>query len=187
MEEVPNPREPDKSTEPPNDRDGDDVDDDDENGEAFVDTNELGAALEPAPIAEGEEDDANVTDGDAGDEAAEANNDTKMVELPDDSVQGFFDHTDSIFAAAINPRDANIVVTGGADDRAFLWDLRNGDRIAELAGHTDSVADVAFNFDGSLVATSGLDGKVRLWSACGGLNVFLLNGAHFLPLSLFRC
>ncbi len=155
MDEVPGPS---KGDERPEDLEGDDSDD----GEAFVDTKELGTALDPEPIAEGDDNDDNDDDGGDGNdgEAAAAAEEQKLVELADDSVQGFFDHTDSVFAVSINPRDANIVATGGADDRAFLWDLRNGDRIAELAGHDDSVADVAFNFDGSLLATSGLDGKV---------------------------
>lgn len=32
----------------------------------------------------------------------------------------------------------------------------------ELAGHTDSVATVDFNFDGSLVLTGGYDGLVKV-------------------------
>ncbi len=65
-----------------------------------------------------------------------------MVEFADDSVQGFFDHTDAVFAAAINPANPALVVTGGCDDRGFLFSSDNGERVAELTGHTDSVAAV---------------------------------------------
>jgi hypothetical protein len=69
-----------------------------------------------------------------------------LVELPDDSVQGFFDHTESVFAAAINPVNSATVATGGCDDRGFLFSSENGERVAELTGHTDSVAAVVSRF-----------------------------------------
>ncbi|MCB9418600.1 MAG: hypothetical protein H6667_02260 [Ardenticatenaceae bacterium] len=40
-----------------------------------------------------------------------------------------------------------------------------------LSGHTDGVHDVAFNADGSLLATAGLDAAVKIWDAHSGQTV----------------
>lgn len=45
-----------------------------------------------------------------------------------------------------------------------------------LKGHTDSVVAVAFNFNGTLVATGGYDGVVRVWSAATGEMIKALEG-----------
>ena len=82
-------------------------------------------------------------------------------------------HPDSVYAVAIN---GDMVVTGGGDDRAFLWDLTNGERKAELKGHSDSVVAVAFNFDGKYVATGGLDSVVKVWDVNDGNLVQTLEG-----------
>src|SRR5262245_13509908 len=55
-----------------------------------------------------------------------------------------------------------LVVTGGGDDRAFLWDLETGEQKAELKGHSDSIVQAGFSFDGKLVATAGLDSVVKV-------------------------
>jgi hypothetical protein len=104
-----------------------------ESEEEFVDEMTLNqAAIDPDALEP-----VGVPD-DGNDEKAEPN----MVELLDDSVQGFFDHKDAVFAVAINPVNPTLVVCGGGDDRGFLFNTDNGERVAELGGHTDSVAAV---------------------------------------------
>ena len=48
-----------------------------------------------------------------------------------------------------------------------IWRTDNGEELARLDGHTDSVTSVGFNFDGEMVATGGMDGKVRVWRRKG--------------------
>ncbi len=51
------------------------------------------------------------------------------------------------------------------------------DRLVTLAAHTDKVTDVAFSGDGAYLASSGLDGKIRLWDTRSWqeVNTFAIN------------
>lgn len=133
----------------------------DEIEEEFVSEDKLKDAIEPEPLEE---------DKEVEDEAP------KMVEFPDDSVQGFFGHKDSCFSVAVNPVDCDIVASGGADDRSFIWNCRTGEQIAECGDHSDSVSSVAWNYDGSLLASGGLDGKVNIWDGKDGKRLQTLEG-----------
>lgn len=60
-----------------------------------------------------------------------------------------------------------IVVTGAEDGLAKVVHIENGNVLAVLSGHTDSVETVAFNtpVDGGLLllATCSMDGRVHVW------------------------
>lgn len=71
----------------------------------------------------------------------------------------------AVFCLAVHPHAATIAVSGGEDDNAFVFRTDTGAQIAQLSGHQDSVTSAAWNFDGSLVATGGMDGRVRVWKA----------------------
>ena len=59
---------------------------------------------------------------------------------------------------------------------AKLWDANTGAAITTLVGHTDSVASIGFNHDGTLVATGGLEGVVKVWKVDTGELVQSLEG-----------
>jgi WD40 repeat protein len=46
-----------------------------------------------------------------------------------------------------------ILLTGGGDDKAFVWNIDNGDVKFAIEGHTDTVFDCGFSPDGKYVAT----------------------------------
>ena len=53
---------------------------------------------------------------------------------------------------------------------------------APLRGHNDTVSTMAFNHDGSLLATGGLDGRALVWSAADGALQRTLAGGSFVHL-----
>jgi len=66
-------------------------------------------------------------------------------------------------------RDGRTLVTAGGDSLLYrpgdvcAWNLADGVRSGEFAGHPTSVWAVRLSADGTLLATSGYDGLVRIW------------------------
>ncbi|KDD74865.1 hypothetical protein H632_c1024p0, partial [Helicosporidium sp. ATCC 50920] len=100
----------------------------------------------------------------------------------DEAVHTFLGHGREVYAAAWHPSAGDLVATGGADDRAFLWRVgqdayeETQGEVKELSGHTDTVASLAFSHDGTLLATGGMDGLVMVWDASTGALVQRLEG-----------
>ncbi|GAA5973037.1 hypothetical protein JCM11641_000375 [Rhodosporidiobolus odoratus] len=69
----------------------------------------------------------------------------------------------AVFALSLHPFTSNLALSGGEDDQAFIFRTDTGAQVAHLSGHQDSVTAVGWNFDGSLCATGGMDGRVRVW------------------------
>ena len=111
-------------------------------------------------------------------------------------------HTDCVYVSAIHPTQPNIVLTGGGDDRAYLWtydpitptgassneEMKDGDdtppatteervqSCIELGGHSDTVTAVGFNFDGSTFLTGAYDGTIRTWDTATGELKLVIDG-----------
>ena len=58
----------------------------------------------------------------------------------------------------------------------MLWDATDGSALATLAGHSDSVWQVAFSPDGRRLATSSSDGTVGVWDVATGSRLYSLTG-----------
>jgi WD40 repeat protein/uncharacterized caspase-like protein len=107
----------------------------------------------------------------AGRPAAAANNNPQLV------VQ--LGHSGRINAAAFSP-DGLLVVSGGDDPIAIIWEAATGRVIRRLVGHTSGVSAVAFSRDGRFILTGSgefefsdetkatPDNSARLWDAATG-------------------
>ncbi|KAJ8508807.1 hypothetical protein ONZ45_g8965 [Pleurotus djamor] len=89
-----------------------------------------------------------------------------LTDVDTTSLQLFAQHKGSVFTVHTHPTEP-IAATGGEDDLGYLWDTSNGEVIAKLTGHSDSVTAIRFSHDGEMVASGGMDGKVRIWRRVG--------------------
>lgn len=87
-----------------------------------------------------------------------------------------------VYSVAWSPRQADLVATGGADDRAYIWRVgqeafeATGGAVLELSGHTDTVSSLAFSADGTFLASGGMDGRVKVWEVASGRCAQTLEG-----------
>lgn len=94
----------------------------------------------------------------------------------DHSMQQLMQHTEAVFAVAVNSTQPEIFATGGGDDVGYLWRVGQPQPAFKLDGHTDTVSALGFNADGTLLASAGLDGTVRVWEVATGRLVVALEG-----------
>lgn len=104
------------------------------------------------------------------------------IQLQNDSAAHFDAHTDSIFCISQHPSRPSIIITGGGDDVAYIFDASTTNSstpaptpgserpslspLQKLDGHKDSVNAVTFTYPrGDYVVTAGLDGKLRAWQS----------------------
>lgn len=89
--------------------------------------------------------------------------DYSETEPPEDhSVFVFDKHIGSVFCCNIHP-NGKLAVTGGEDDRAYVWAIETGQVVMECDGHNDSVIFTEFSSDGSYLATGDMSGIVKVW------------------------
>ncbi|XP_058464424.1 angio-associated migratory cell protein [Malaya genurostris] len=90
--------------------------------------------------------------------------DSENVYVPerDDALVTFTKHTGPVFCGSLHPSE-DLAVTGGEDDRAFVWNIKSGDVIFEAPGHTDSVIACEFSYDGMFLATGDMAGQIQVF------------------------
>ncbi|XP_063144933.1 angio-associated migratory cell protein [Candoia aspera] len=81
----------------------------------------------------------------------------------DDSEVTFSKHTASVFCVSLDPKTNTLAVTGGEDDKAYVWRVSDGELLFECTGHKDSVTCVGFSYDSSFVATGDMSGLIKVW------------------------
>ena len=88
-------------------------------------------------------------------------------------------HSEPVSSAAFSP-DGLQILTASDDGTARLWKTSTEPTLAVLgsAKHTGGATSIDTSADGSLVATSGVDGKVLIWRSRGGLLRTIDHGAR---------
>ncbi|CAG9566756.1 unnamed protein product [Danaus chrysippus] len=88
--------------------------------------------------------------------------DTEMIRPEDHATTVFNKHNGSVFCCDFHP-NGKVAVTGGEDDKAFVWSTETGEVIMDCIGHKDSVIFVGFSFDGAFLATVDMCGLIKVW------------------------
>ena len=61
--------------------------------------------------------------------------------------------------------NGSLLASAHADGHLRLWDLRSGERVADLQSHEDAINQLTFSQTGRTIATVSDDGTIRLWLA----------------------
>lgn len=61
-----------------------------------------------------------------------------------------------------HPTADNVLLSAGFDYMIFIWDVATGAKMNEISCHSDTIYCCAWNFDGSLLATTCKDKKLRV-------------------------
>ena len=69
----------------------------------------------------------------------------------------------SVFCCSFEPKESKLVVSGGEDDKAYVWNITDGQVVFECSNHQDSVTTALFSHDGCYVATADMSGFIQVW------------------------
>lgn len=92
--------------------------------------------------------------------------------LPDDALMAFQKHEGSVFCVNFHPTKEKIVITGGEDDKAYLWNTDTGEVCFECTGHKDSIIGCGFSYDGKYSASIDMGGVIIVWLTDDGKKVW---------------
>ena len=96
----------------------------------------------------------------------------------DPNARVFLGHSAEVFVSAWNPTVPKLLASGAGDATVRIWDLAaDGEPPAVCKHlpptHAKNVATVAWNPDGTLLASGSYDGILRLWTPQGDLHLVM--------------
>ncbi|VEU21312.1 DEKNAAC102747 [Brettanomyces naardenensis] len=85
------------------------------------------------------------------------------IDLSNNSIAYFDEHTDSIFTVATHPT-LPLAATGGGDNVTYLWTTHTSPSrlVGKLEGYTESVIGSGFTADGKYLVTGDMTGQVLI-------------------------
>ncbi len=83
-----------------------------------------------------------------------------------------------LYTMAPNP-DFTKIASAGGSGRIFIWDLKTGEVIDTLTGHTGTVRSVAWSPDGTHIVSGSRDNTIKIWDADKGAEIKTLKGHTF--------
>ena len=81
----------------------------------------------------------------------------------------YMSHDSTVRSIAFSP-DGTMLVSGGDDNNAYVWDFTTHKRIAQMA-YDKEVSSVAFSPNGKWVASGSWDGTTRVWDPKTGQEI----------------
>ena len=95
------------------------------------------------------------------------------------------DATDALAAVTFHPTEPK-VTAAGADKTIRTWALDDvgGRQVQAFIAHTSGVLRVRYSPDGRKLASSGMDGSVKVWDAATGTELRAINGQSDWPQGL---
>ncbi len=71
--------------------------------------------------------------------------------------------------------DGRLVAIGALDGSATIWDVKSGNRVHVLSGHTGTVFKTGFAHDATWLVTASADGTARIWDVASGKTLHVLD------------
>lgn len=89
-------------------------------------------------------------------------------------IRHYHGHLSGVYTLALHPT-LDVLVTGGRDGVARVWDMRSRSNIHVLSGHRQTVSDLTCQAGAEpQIITSSLDATVRLWDLTAGKTMGVL-------------
>ena len=67
-----------------------------------------------------------------------------------------------------HPSADGVLASAGADNAVIVWDTETGDRLMQADVHPDMIFSISWNWNGSCIATTCKDKKIRVLDARTG-------------------
>eukprot|EP00033_Pygsuia_biforma_P000142 GCRY01000179.1.p1 GENE.GCRY01000179.1~~GCRY01000179.1.p1 ORF type:complete len:454 (-),score=108.09 GCRY01000179.1:30-1391(-) len=87
----------------------------------------------------------------------------EMTENVTESLVTLKGHNKKVGEVYFHPCAANVLATSSPDMTVRIWDVETAEEKYQLSGHTDMILSTAWNHDGSLIATTCKDKKLRVF------------------------
>jgi len=82
-------------------------------------------------------------------------------------VRSYHGHLSGVYCLALHPA-IDVLITGGRDSTARIWDIRTKAQIHCLSGHNNTVVSLGSQAPDPQVLTGSMDNTVKMWDLAAG-------------------
>jgi pleiotropic regulator 1 len=100
-------------------------------------------------------------------------------------IRHYHGHLSGVYCLSVHPT-LDILVTGGRDSVARVWDMRSKQQIHSLGGHTNTVCCLQTQGVNPQVLTGSMDSTVKLWDLAAGRSMTTMTN-HKKAVRTMRC